>query len=235
MESVRTAYRGTTATGYDERRFRTAQGRAFDELEAEQLLQAAADLPAGARVLEVGCGTGRFLERLAGRGFRCTGLDPSQDMLDVAAAKFPEGAVRWVQGAGASLPFEAAAFDFVYAIRVLNQTESEAYAYRVLDEMVRVTAPGGRILVEFANRLRPPTAGDRSVRLSTSAVLRWAEAKPSLRVMGEGGVLLFSQSVLEHVPTPFVSAWTKMERRLARQYPRWAARCYLQFRKTEEA
>jgi 2-polyprenyl-3-methyl-5-hydroxy-6-metoxy-1,4-benzoquinol methylase len=57
-------------------------------------------LPTGATILDVGCGTGRHSIELAKRGYRVTGLDLSQGMLDVATRKANEQSVdvRWIQG-----------------------------------------------------------------------------------------------------------------------------------------
>ena len=54
-----------------------------------ELDEVAAMLPAGASVLELGCGTGRLSSRLAAFGLRVTGVDESADML----AHLPQGVV----------------------------------------------------------------------------------------------------------------------------------------------
>ncbi|MYT74622.1 MULTISPECIES: class I SAM-dependent methyltransferase [unclassified Streptomyces] len=50
----------------------------------------AALVPAGARVLDAGCGTGRVMIRLAGLGYDCVGIDLDASMLDVARAQAPD-------------------------------------------------------------------------------------------------------------------------------------------------
>ena len=57
------------------------------------------ELPAGARILDVGCGTGRHSIELARRGFRMTGIDLSAGMLEQARRKAVEAGVEveWVQ------------------------------------------------------------------------------------------------------------------------------------------
>jgi 2-polyprenyl-3-methyl-5-hydroxy-6-metoxy-1,4-benzoquinol methylase len=69
------------------------------EAEVEYLLTLYPFLP-GARILDVGCGTGRHSIAFAKRGFRVTGLDLSPGMLEVARAKAGTAGVdvEWVQG-----------------------------------------------------------------------------------------------------------------------------------------
>ena len=73
----------------------------------------AAGVAAGARVLDVGCGTGAATvaaaER-AGRDGRVVGLDPNPEMLTVARRK---PGIEWVEGRAEALPFRDAEFDAV--------------------------------------------------------------------------------------------------------------------------
>jgi ubiquinone/menaquinone biosynthesis C-methylase UbiE len=71
----------------------------------------AAQLPAGARVLDVACGTGRISIPLARRGFHVSGLDVSERVLEVARAEAPELDFR--RGDMRELPWEDESFDAV--------------------------------------------------------------------------------------------------------------------------
>ena len=53
-------------------------------------------VPAGGRVLDLGCGTGELARQLAAAGLRVTGCDISANMLSQAAAADPDGAAEWV-------------------------------------------------------------------------------------------------------------------------------------------
>lgn len=57
------------------------------------------DLPPGASILDVGCGTGRHAIELARRGYRVTGLDLSSEMLALATAAAERAGVRveWIR------------------------------------------------------------------------------------------------------------------------------------------
>jgi SAM-dependent methyltransferase len=81
-------YFQATADRYDEEVFT----RATDAEVAE--LVALLDLPAGSRLLDVGCGTGRHAVPLALAGFRVTGVDLSPAMLARAAARAWEAGVE---------------------------------------------------------------------------------------------------------------------------------------------
>ena len=80
-------------------------------------------------ILEVGCGTGRLIVDARAEGYNISGLDASPHMLEQLRAKFgPDENIETVVGEAAKIPQPDETYDAVYAIRVLNQTESPAYA-----------------------------------------------------------------------------------------------------------
>lgn len=107
------------------------------------------DLPPGARVLEVGAGTGRAtidvgLADLVGPEGQIAALDPSANLLQVLEAKRTRRGLRniqVVQGAAERLPFPDHTFDATVAVISLHFTD----APRAIAEMVRVTKPGGLV------------------------------------------------------------------------------------------
>ncbi|HXY27815.1 MAG TPA: ubiquinone/menaquinone biosynthesis methyltransferase, partial [Acidimicrobiales bacterium] len=105
-------------------------------------------LPAGARVLDLACGTGD-LSRLARRaGYRVVGADLSAGMLAANGTATP-----LVEADGSRLPFATGAFDGLvcgYALR--NFTDLEA----TLAECARVLRPGGRLAVLEVDAPRSP-------------------------------------------------------------------------------
>jgi SAM-dependent methyltransferase len=103
--------------------------------------------------LDVGCGTGTLAGRLAVAGYAMTGVDPSAGMLDVLRARVP--AVQAVQASGTELPFPDASFDLVLTVASLHHIADPGDVRRTLREMVRVTRPGGRVLVWDHNPRNP--------------------------------------------------------------------------------
>lgn len=95
-------------------------------------------------VLDVGCGPGVFLGRLAGAGHagRLLGLDSSAGMVQEAGRRFP--GVPFVQGDVQQLPFPDASFQVVTARHLLHHVPDVRGA---LLEMRRVLKPGGRLVV----------------------------------------------------------------------------------------
>ncbi len=96
----------------------------------------------GARVLEVGVGTGSFLELFAGSGGTLVGVDLTLAMLQQGRHEKPD--LQLVAGDGNRLPFPDGAFDLVTSAQTFHHI---ARPVPVLQEMARVTAPGGRVLV----------------------------------------------------------------------------------------
>jgi ubiquinone/menaquinone biosynthesis C-methylase UbiE len=112
-----------------------------DELEAGLVCGVAA----GRSVLEVGCGTGLILERVARVAREAKGVDLSPGMLAKARSRGLD--VR--EGEATALPFADESFDVTYSFKVLSHVPDLGKA---LAEIARVTRPGGAAFIELYNR-----------------------------------------------------------------------------------
>lgn len=228
---VPTAYVHEAAKQYDNRRFTTEQGLLFAAFELAELQRIATQVPRGAYVLEVGCGTGRFSLYLGSRGYKVRAVDPSLDMIRIASQKCTDlDNVTFAQEEGASLSCADSTYDLVFSIRVTNQTESQAYALRMIREMIRVTKPRGLVLVEFVNSQRPFRKKSKNVRLSFSQIAKVA-CEDNCRVESQRGILVFSQTVLNKIPRVLLPVWALVERVSSRILWKWASRGYVLLRK----
>jgi ubiquinone/menaquinone biosynthesis C-methylase UbiE len=97
------------------------------------------------RVLDVGCGKGRFAKVLQEQnpGAEIWGLDISGEML-----RFVPAGINTVAGSMTELPFATSAFDCVYATESL---EHAVEIERAVQEMCRVLKPGGKLLIVDKN------------------------------------------------------------------------------------
>lgn len=100
-------------------------------------------VPAGARVLDVGCGDGRFAAELVRIGAHPVGIDVAAEPLRRARERHPELDLRQVPSEGA-WPLRDASFDAVWAGEVIEHVADTA---GWLSEIRRVLAPGGRLLL----------------------------------------------------------------------------------------
>jgi SAM-dependent methyltransferase len=104
-----------------------------------------AALEGSRRLLDLGCGTGRFTVLAAERlGARVWGVDRSAEMLREARARPGAARVGWKQADATSLPFKDGWFDAVHSHLVLHLVDDRQAA---VAEMRRVLAPGGRAVV----------------------------------------------------------------------------------------
>ncbi|HWH65748.1 MAG TPA: methyltransferase domain-containing protein, partial [Gaiellales bacterium] len=176
------------AGGYDELR---PAGESWRELAAVEL----AELGPAARLLDVGCGTGRFAVFAAERlGARVWGVDPSSEMLDQAKRRGARG-VGWKQAAAEHLPFKDGWFDAAHAHLVMHVVDDVGAA---LSEIARVLCPGGRLVVvsfrrEHFDRFHlnpyfPTLAGIDRARFPDPAALSAAIGQAGFHDVAERGL-----------------------------------------------
>jgi SAM-dependent methyltransferase len=97
-------------------------------------------------ILDLACGAGRHTHALRQRGYWALGTDLSVTLL-ARRRELPRIAADM-----RLLPFRAGSFDWVLNFFTsFGYFESEGENFRVLEEVVRVLAPGGRFLIDILN------------------------------------------------------------------------------------
>jgi ubiquinone/menaquinone biosynthesis C-methylase UbiE len=107
-------------------------------------------LEPGARVADLGCGSGAFTALLARAGYLCVGLDISPQLVAVGRRKYPE--IAFVEGDIERLPFPDGSFDGVLLSGVVHHFPDPS---RCAAEVFRVLRPRGRFLAFDPNRMNP--------------------------------------------------------------------------------
>jgi ubiquinone/menaquinone biosynthesis C-methylase UbiE len=97
----------------------------------------------GKQVLEVGCGSGNWLEMLMGAE-SLAGIDLDPGRAASAAARFPGADIR--SGDASRLPWASGSFDVILQSTVFSSILDPDMRRSVASEMLRVLAPGGAIL-----------------------------------------------------------------------------------------
>jgi SAM-dependent methyltransferase len=146
-------WRDTATAGSERARALAARlerrAKAVDEIAARDAYLDLLDIPTGAHVLDVGCGSGavtrEVARRLGSRG-RAVGLDPSPELLAVAHELAQEAGlddrVEFREGDALRLPFPDGSFDVVLCVTVLSHVPRGEAA---IPELVRVLRSGGRL------------------------------------------------------------------------------------------
>lgn len=120
---------------YDRVRFAGAGGRLLKALQEELFFQVLPEESLlGKRVLDLGCGTGRFLACLKGLDVNLVGIDASPAM--IRAAERDVDTVHYALGDALALPFEDDAFDVAYSAWVINHIPQY---HAAIAEMCRVS------------------------------------------------------------------------------------------------
>ena len=128
--------------------------------------------------LEVGCGGGILTEEIAKMGFITTGIDPSEQSLNIAIkhANDDNLKIKYEKGTGENLPFQNNSFDIVFCCDVLEHVRDLP---KVISEISRVLKNGGIFIYDTFNRTFIS-------KIATIKILqewkRWAIMPPNLHV-----------------------------------------------------
>jgi SAM-dependent methyltransferase len=107
-------------------------------------------LPAGARVADLGCGSGVFTELLRRRGYQSIGVDISPKLIALGRGKYP--GLELIEGDAENLPFESASLDGVLLSGLVHHFPDPR---RLASEVGRVLKSGGRFVAFDPNRINP--------------------------------------------------------------------------------
>ncbi len=141
------------------------------------------DFLPGARVLDVGCGSGATVERLASLyQLQAIGLDPSERLLELGNKNNPD--LNLIRGRGEDLPFPVNYLDGVLAECTLSVMED---LDQVLKEIFRVLRPGGWLIINDVYA-RNPEGLKPLQELNLDSCLRRALPKEQLlnKFVGQG-------------------------------------------------
>lgn len=132
----------------------------------------------GLRVLDLGCGNGRFFEICKKAGVEYTGVDNSAELINLAQKNFPEG--KFVVGDALDLPFSNASFDLVVSLAVIHHIPGKKNQEKFLQEISRVLKKDGEVFLTswniFQPRYRKYIWENRKNKLKLKSDLGWNDA-----------------------------------------------------------
>lgn len=186
-------------------RYDRGRERGYHRLIDEQAAELVRRVGQGRDCLEVGCGTGLVLERVARFARHAEGIDLSEGMLQRAR----ERGLRVRQGSAVELPYADASFDVAYSFKVLAHVPD---VDRALAEMFRVVRPGGHLVFDVYNRQSLRWAlkrlfGPRATSASfdeAAIVTRFESPEEALAHMPDGGRLVGEHGIRVITPHPVV-------------------------------
>jgi len=147
-----------------------------------------------ADMLEIGCGIGDIVSHLP-TDIRFTGLDPSEYAVEQARMRYP--GQSFVTGFAESLPFEEKSYDLVFSYQTVQSFRDPR---RALEEIARVTRPGGYTLLISPNLECPWGAINATRHYGTLQRIRFIAGRfkdLAFRFFGHSAFRLIPESHME--------------------------------------
>jgi SAM-dependent methyltransferase len=172
----------------------------------------------GRTLLDVGGGPGYFSDAFRAAGAYYLGLDPDVGELSARGTCTP-GMIR---ASGTELPVRTGSVDVCYSSNVLEHVDKPR---RMLDEMVRVTKPGGTVFLSFTPWFSPWGGHETSPWhfFGGHYARRRFQAKTGHAPKNAFGESLFAVSIAEALRWARTHPDATLERALPRYHPWWAA------------
>ncbi|MCH9732034.1 MAG: class I SAM-dependent methyltransferase [Actinomycetia bacterium] len=175
--------------------------------------------PRGLTLLDVGGGPGYFASAFTDAGFRYIGVEPDPREMHAAAPRVHRRAGVFVRASGMALPFADASVDICLSS---NVAEHVPEPWRMGEEMLRVTRPGGLAVLSYTVWLGP--FGGHEMGLThylggRCAADRYAR-KHGHRAKNDYGSSLFAVSAAEGLKWAARSG--TLIAAFPRYHPRWA-------------
>ena len=144
-------------------------GRLHHDIADRAVDLALASSPRPSRVLDVGCGTGYLLRRLAGRApqaLELAGVDAAPAMIETARVAATDSRMRFATGTAEDLPYPKHVFDLVVSTTSFDHWADQRAG---LTECARVLVPGGHLVLidQFSAWLAPTLLGGRRAKART--------------------------------------------------------------------
>ena len=186
--------------------YERGRGYGYHQMIDDLEVQVTAPFARDARVLELGCGTGLILARVAEVAKEAVGIDLSEGMAQRAKDRGLDVHI----GSVCDLPFEDDQFDLAYSFKVLAHVPDIDSAVR---EAARVIRPGGHLLLEFYNPwslryLAKKAAGPQRIgedRTEADILTRWDSPRaipkllpPNLELVDYYGVRVLTPFAAVH-------------------------------------
>lgn len=105
----------------------------------------------GDQVLDAGCGSGRLYEFLKENNLSYTGVDTSEQLINIAKKNHP--AAHFTVGDILTLPFSDNKFNVIFCIATLHHIPGKKLREQAIKEFRRVLKPGGHLIMTNWNLL----------------------------------------------------------------------------------
>ena len=99
----------------------------------------------GDKILDLGCGNGRFFKLLKDKDVNYIGVDFSEKLIEIAKKKYPK--VKFQVADALDLPFPNNYFDKIYSIATLHHIPSKQFRLQLLKETRRILKPNGLLIL----------------------------------------------------------------------------------------